>query len=220
MYYHLGTGFIWTNNTIVTAAHVVYGQVESIKIYFTLDAHENDGFEISIERIVIHPDYVWNEHLVTACDIAKVILKIPLVFNRTVDRIEIVHKTYKYKFRSEKATAFGYMISENQFQLRRIDLEYISGKECKEYYKANYARNHVTFEKKLLMCLGFYNNTDIQHIIGGDSGSPIVYQNKVIGIIAGGSKNGPDIITLIAPFYDFLMGIKKNSRTFFYKSKL
>lgn len=210
-----GSGFILFNDTIVTAAHVLYNKSDVYVCISTIEYCGNARINISKKQIKYHWDYkpLSSDHI-DFDDIAKIILEVPLTFNKTVNRIDIVPEYYKYKYWSKiNDTIYGYGLdTRDQSKLRNSKLKYMSGKECKRHIKL---RKILFSDETKYMCLAFREKNFFRskeyRILAthGDSGGPLVSNNMVIAItkaIANKHRNPLTILTPLAPYYSFLMG--------------
>ncbi|KAI4504477.1 hypothetical protein M0802_000027 [Mischocyttarus mexicanus] len=81
--------------------------------------------------------------------------------------------------------------------LRKLNLKILSQKECQNYFKT------ITIKSSQICTL-------VQKNVGtcsGDSGSPLAYNNQVIGIVSGGipcAHGIPDIFTSVYEHLDFV----------------
>ncbi|XP_058790799.1 trypsin iota-like [Phymastichus coffea] len=168
------------------------------------------GSQFDIEKIYIpeqHEDGEWdNIHKeYTDYDIALIKLRYPIKFDKYQRPIKISSKSPKG---GDNVTICGYgsmgVIRGNSPGLRKSEVTVIDRKECKPYSKPVYVSNS-------LFCAG-NGTTDA---CAGDSGSPVVINRELVGIVSSGPdcdyypihNRSPGLYARVDLVYDWIMKI-------------
>lgn len=77
-----------------------------------------------------------------------------------------------------------------------------AGPRCRDFYGKNLLRLPVLRIESPLM--KFIDSA--RHGCDGDSGSPAIWGNKVVGVAQGGNPGGLTTYTLTSPYYNWIMG--------------
>lgn len=193
---HTCGGFIISQETVVTAAHCVYGR-ENMKFQIRAgsDLRSQGGQIVNVTKMFIHPDYqpsgFYN-------DIAILRLESFLEFNRKVWSTALPPKGYKVPS-GEPLVVSGWGAlawqGSSPERLQKVTVPTVSNEDCAKAY-AN-VRDHK-------ICAGAAGLDSCQ----GDSGGPLSHNGMVVGIVSSGFRCAvegfPGIYIRMSEFFDFI----------------
>ncbi|XP_022909843.1 chymotrypsin-2-like [Onthophagus taurus] len=193
-------GSIISTNYILTAAHCVLNTFSLLVVVGTTDLNSNVNTQqrIYAKRYVYHHQY--NTETLSN-DIALLLLAKPIDFNEAVLPINLptVEDT-KYSYENLKVTVIGWGKTRDNGsivpRLRYLNTQVLPNSNCKFYFPSVTSSN---------ICTNGYLNVGSCH---GDSGSPLIYGNKQIGIVSFGSNTCsagfPSVYTRVSSYLGWI----------------
>ncbi|XP_029672531.1 chymotrypsin-2-like [Formica exsecta] len=199
---HICSGMLINDRYILSAAHCVCDLIDEPSEELSVRTGSVDlkkGETHTVKSVKCHPDYVYGLDNSWVADIVVIMLakKVHLMFSH-VEPISLA--TYDTTI-GERAVISGWgrtrrysWLSQN---LRKLSVSIIDNEACQEYYKNITILNSqiCTLERKGIGACK------------GDSGSPLVYNNTLIGIFSWTKPCAigfPDVFTRISHFTDFI----------------
>lgn len=186
-------GALINSNHVLTAAHCTDDL--SAK-YMTVRAGSNSKVEggsiIQVEQIIQHPQY---NGLIKDYDISILKLAQPVTFGRNIKAISLQSQGVDVSSGS-KALISGWGKTQPKDKtspstLQKVEVEVIGLQECKDHYKQNPVTERM-----------FCATADGKDSCKGDSGGPLIANNKLIGLVSWGRGCGkakyPGVYTKIS----------------------
>lgn len=201
---HFCGGSLITPNTVITAAHCVYGQTAE-NLTVSLGRHnikndENDEKQnIKVADFIAHADFSYNT-LVN--DVAIIHLATPAVLNEYVQTIALPEPDL---IPEGKSSIIGWGKTESCFfcglpdTLQYAEVDIYKFDDCAEKYK-----NSGNKIQAGMVCAA----TDGIDTCQGDSGGPLFQNGTLLGLTSWGigcaNKNYPGVYTQVSNYIDFI----------------
>ncbi|XP_062137430.1 hypodermin-A-like [Drosophila sulfurigaster albostrigata] len=177
--YHCG-GVIYSKNTIITAAHCVHNNdsklldSEFFDVRVGSSISNNGGSVIKVAKITVHDHYININNKKAEYDIALLLLSSPLEMGPTVKAIPLAESVP-----NDGATVLvsGWGRTETEpvaKYLKSVYVNIVNREEC--------ARAYNTEIIKATICAA----SPWKGFCRGDSGGPLTYNGKLVGIVSFG----------------------------------
>ncbi|XP_037943484.1 trypsin zeta-like [Teleopsis dalmanni] len=170
-YEHICSGAIYSDIIVITAAHCVIGTVPSqFKVVAGSNYRsDNSGTIVPVKEIIMNENYKPNT---AENDIAILVLGLPLRPNNfTIGTIDLVKSS---PITGATATITGWRRTKSSLtevlQVTRVPI--VSHDQCKEDHKGQITDS--------MFCINAAGNNDCE----GDSGGPVVVNDKLAGILS------------------------------------
>lgn len=208
-YDHLCGATIISDTIVITAAHCVAHlrspESEELKIVAgstTFEGDENAQVR-RVAKYVIHPDF----HSVgenDVNDICVLFLEQPLEYGKYIQPVSIAYKFDELKVGTEVVVSgWGTETEDDDFFpsiLKSVTVNVVSNEKCNESYEGR-----VTSD---MICATADNGRDA---CMGDCGGPLVYNNKLYGIVAWGRGCGrvdfPGVYMRVSSYLEWIIDV-------------
>ncbi|XP_034101567.2 hypodermin-A-like isoform X1 [Drosophila albomicans] len=177
--HHCG-GVIYSKNIIITAAHCFFdknGNILDLEIFDVRvgsNTSEDGGSVIKVDKRIVHDRY--SRYPITQYDIALILLSSPLQMGPTVKAIPLAESVPN---EGAAVLVSGWGQTETELDskyLKSVYVNIVNREEC--------ARIDGVLIKATI-CAG----SPWKDSCGGDSGGPLTYRGKLVGIVSFGSRN-------------------------------
>ncbi|XP_060664576.1 trypsin alpha-like [Drosophila nasuta] len=177
--HHCG-GVIYSKNIIITAAHCFfddYGNILDLEIFDVRvgsSTSNNGGSVIKVAKTIVHDRFTL--YPIIEYDIALILLSSPLQMGPTVKAIPLA-ESVPNDGASAIVSGWGYTeTGESPLHLKSVYVNIVNREECARIYGVLI---------KATICAG----SPWKDSCGGDSGGPLTYRGKLVGIVSFGSEN-------------------------------
>ncbi|XP_062142300.1 trypsin alpha-like [Drosophila sulfurigaster albostrigata] len=171
---HYCGGIIYSKNIIITAAHCVYKKNARIFVRVGSSTSNNGGSEIKVAKITVHDRYVNINNEKAEYDIALLLLSSPLEMGPAVKAIPLA-ESVPNDGATVRVSGWGYTeTGEAPLHLKSVYVNIVNREEC--------ARAYNTEIIKATICAG----SPWKGACNGDSGGPLTYNGKLVGIVSFG----------------------------------
>ena len=192
---HRGTGALISSDYILTAYHVARELERSKDVNIVFDYGTKKEIRRSFSKVI----KCLSDKKVTKDDLAIIKLSSP-VFSLKPIELDFSNKSAPFK-----ATVYGYgqthhsIYADENRRKAQVNITYSAG----GLYKAN------------------FKGSNLQGTCSGDSGGPLIVNNKIIGTVQGGSSNCNDVMTFVNVSYysKFIKGLIGGKKSFVAPSK-
>ncbi|XP_011252863.2 chymotrypsin-2-like [Camponotus floridanus] len=198
---HICSGVLINDRYVLSAAHCICNLIDepSEELNVLIGSVDYKKGEIhTVKSVKCHPDYVYGADSSWVADLAVIMLAEKVHLSSHVKPISLA--TYNTTF-GERAIISGWgrtrLLSWLSQYLQKLSVSIIDNKACQKYYK------DITILSSQICTLERKNVGACK----GDSGSPLVYNNKLIGIFSWTKSCAigfPDVFTRISYFTDFI----------------
>ncbi|KAM8717508.1 hypothetical protein ACLKA7_004236 [Drosophila subpalustris] len=175
--HHFCGGSIYKANVIVTAAHCVHDKdPRQISVRAGSDFHSTGGFVIPVTAKAVHELY---DDARFYNDVALLLLSSPLKFGPSVKAISLASSEPDH---GAKSLVSGWGETETEYHprnLKSVNVNIISRKKCALVYANGLIRKNN-------ICAGAAGKDSCE----GDSGGPLIYMGKLVGIVSWGYRCG------------------------------
>lgn len=193
---HTCGGIIVNVDTVLTAAHCIYGRENvPFQIRAGSDLKSQGGQIVNVTKIFIHPEYQQSGYY---NDIAVMRLETKLQFGSKVQSVQLAPRGYKVPDNAPLlVSGWGTLQYQGTSpeRLQKVYVPAVSNEVCAKSYSN--IRPHK-------ICAGEEGVDSCQ----GDSGGPLVHKKIVVGIVSSGNgcagAGYPGIYTRISEFFDFI----------------
>ena len=205
--YHLCGATLLSANTAMTAAHCLRRRVTYYLAMGITDLNyfRTSSFQISrISRIDIHPDYV---NGLLANDIAIITLQNPMALTKHVNTISPWYNLLPPAlFPKCQLNGWGLTQRGSTSVLQTAVFKIYNFFACKKHWSDKTGRTDLISLKKDICA-----KSETSAVCYGDSGSPLVCNNKVMGVLSWADSqctpNTPGVFTRIHGYEKFVKDI-------------
>ncbi|KAH8392822.1 hypothetical protein KR215_002252, partial [Drosophila sulfurigaster] len=176
--HHCG-GAIYSKNIIITAAHCFFDKYDNIldleifNVRVGSSTSENGGWVIKVDKRIVHDRYSPSP---TEYDIALILLSSPLKMGPAVKVIPLAESVPNIGA-AVLVSGWGYTeTGEAPVHLKSVYVNIVNREECARI-------DGVLIDATI--CAG----SPWKDSCGGDSGGPLTYRGKLVGIVSFGSEN-------------------------------
>ncbi|XP_023013492.1 serine protease P38 [Leptinotarsa decemlineata] len=203
-----------SENYVLTAAHcateIYNNNVEVILGAHNITANETSQVRIKGTDIIIHENYDYTSF---QNDIALIRLASPAPLNDVIKTVALPSRRDRGKtYLNQETTSIGWGLTEDKHNptlkditstLRVVNVTVMDLDECADDY--NDEETGVVYVSEVNICTTGYKN---KGTCNGDSGGPLLYKSKQIGIVSIGSTLcemcSPSVFTKVAWFLDWI----------------
>ncbi|XP_064085101.1 chymotrypsin-like protease CTRL-1 [Macrobrachium nipponense] len=198
-------GSLITRDYVLTAAHCVYGPLDSIYVYPFAhqypDLESNDEYRIASAQVIVHENY---DDLEKRNDIALVKLKEPVSFGRNVSSACLANDDDMHTL--AVVAGWGRLTHDDPLaipeQLMEVALEISDQEDCRSIYEGT-----VDITENMLC-----THTPGKDACVGDSGGPLLIeagpnswvQIGVVSFGAGCAGDAPGVYTRVSKYVDWI----------------
>ncbi|XP_014210587.1 trypsin-1-like [Copidosoma floridanum] len=201
------SGAILSKYYVLTAAHCINVTANETKIRSGSSLRSEGGILHDVTDVKVHKLYSLNKYSNSDYDIGVVRVDPPFSYDETRQPIPLYEDAVSSNFTTDEKlviSGWGSMDHDENLsdQLQTMDVPWISKKLCNE----SYAKFDGIRDGQI--CTGYLGERD-KDICSGDSGAPLIFQGKVIGVAAYtegrcGRLDYPAVYTEVAYFLDWI----------------
>uniref|UniRef100_A0A6V7KHJ3 Peptidase S1 domain-containing protein n=1 Tax=Bracon brevicornis TaxID=1563983 RepID=A0A6V7KHJ3_9HYME len=203
---HFCGGSIITRRCIITAAHCVanitLGKLPLLQIRAGSLNYRSGGRVYFVDDI-LWPSLYDKYRLASPYDIAIVKLKTLIRYDQYIQPIAIA-RSLPDPLEVAASAGWGLVASHNRIsplEQRKVDMLIISERNCSNAWK------QVIIDEKVVCAFA----GEDAGVCDGDSGGPLIYDDKLVGIVAWGSSRCgaglPDVFTSVPYFLEWIQRI-------------
>ena len=201
--FKIGGGGLITARSFLTAAHCLDPSLPPKKHFILVGSsqmtHDESHLVISVAQ---HPKYNEYDDRTNEYDIGVGVLEKPLIFGPTVQAIPIQTDRY-YPITGRLASVTGLGATDRYGSkaktLQKLKVPILEWSKCKSIWQYIITDNEI--------CAGYVGYTGYD-ICAGDSGSPLVLDGTIVGVVSTGicgSRDYPSIYIKVAAFSEWIL---------------